>query len=53
MKRERQDAALIQEGANDDIPEVSSDPTQLADCGIVYIFICFDDFEAVSFVQSG
>lgn len=29
------------------------DQLVLADCGLVYVFICFDCYESVSFVQSG
>lgn len=25
----------------------------VADCGMIYVFLCFDCFEVVSFVQSG
>jgi uncharacterized protein YwqG len=30
-----------------------NDDIILADCGIVYLFVCFDCFETTSFIQSG
>jgi hypothetical protein len=29
-----------------------NDDIALADCGLLYVFVCFDDFTAVAFVQS-
>ena len=30
-----------------------NDDIDLADCGMIYVFVCFDCFETTSFVQSG
>ena len=30
-----------------------NDEFVLADCGLVYVFVCFDDFSVQAFVQSG
>jgi hypothetical protein len=29
-----------------------NDEFNLADCGLVYVFVCFDDFEAAAILQS-
>jgi hypothetical protein len=29
-----------------------NDEFNLADCGLIYVFVCFDDFEAKAIVQS-